>query len=83
MRDSLAGLAAARCNANNPQERTLSEAALKTKQIKIVLHMEQNHHAINPADILTKLKQQIKAVDAQPKVVNKKNLKANMRWTVV
>lgn len=83
VRDSLAGLATARCNANNPQERTLSEAALKTKQIKIVLHMEQNHHAINPADILTKLKQQIKAVDAQPKVVNKKNLKANMRWTVV
>lgn len=82
VRDSLAGLVAARCNANELQERELSEAALNTNKIKVVLHMEQNHRIIDPADVLIKLRQQIKAIDAQPKVVNQSNLKANMRWTV-
>lgn len=54
--DSLAGLATARCNANDPEERALSDAAFNTTKIKVVLHMEQNHHAINPADILTKMR---------------------------
>ncbi|CAM5194244.1 hypothetical protein OURE66S_00590 [Oligella ureolytica] len=83
VRDSLAGLAAARCNANDTEEREFSNAALRTNKIKVVLHMEQNHPIINPADILTNLKQQIKAIDAQPKVVNQGNLKANMCWKVV
>ncbi len=82
VRDSLAGLAAARCNANLPKERDFSDAALKTKKIKIVLHMEHSPHFIDPADILTKLKSQIKAIDEHPKIVNQTNLKANMPWTV-
>lgn len=82
VRDSLAGLAAARCNANDPEERAFSKAALRMDQIRVVLHMEQNHRFIDPADVLTKLKQQIKAVDTHPVVVHQANLKANMRWNV-
>ena len=37
---------------------------------------------IEPADILTKLKQKLKAIDAHLKVVNKDNLKSDMRWVV-
>ncbi|NLB32043.1 MAG: hypothetical protein GX822_10415 [Alcaligenaceae bacterium] len=82
VRDSLAGLAAARYNANDPEERDFSKAALRTKGIKVVLHMEHSPHFIDPADILTKLKQQIKAIDAHPMIVNQRNLKQNMCWTV-
>ena len=85
VRDSLAGLAAARCNANDPAEREFSEAALRTSEIRVVLHMEQinlNHRFIDPANVLTKLKQQIKAVDPHPAVVNQANLKVNMCWKV-
>ena len=57
--------------------------ALKTNKINVVLHMEQNKHFIDPADILSKLKQQIKAVDSHPKVVNQANLKTSMRWKVL
>ena|SRR5690554_218855 len=83
--DSLAGLAAARCNANDATEREFSEAALTTGSIRVVLHMEQvnrNHRFIDPANVLTKLKQQIKAVDAHPVVVSQASLKTNMRWIV-
>ena len=83
--DSLAGLAAARCNANDATEREFSEAALTTGSIRVVLHMEQvnrNHRFIDPANVLTKLKQQIKAVDAPPVVVSQASLKTNMRWIV-
>jgi hypothetical protein len=53
-------------------------------EIRVVLHLEQvlAKRYIEPADILTKLKQKLKAIDAHLKVVNKDNLKSDMRWVV-
>lgn len=85
VRDSLAGLAVARCNANDLAEREFSQDALSTSRLRVVLHMEQtqpSHRFINPADMRLKLKQQLKAVDAHPEVVNQYKLKDNMRWNV-
>ena len=85
VRDTLAGLVAASCNANDPQEKKLAKQALKTKSFRVVLHMEQHQRRlkfIDPADVLLKLKQKLKAVDAHPCVVHQGNLKSAMRWTV-
>lgn len=85
VRDTLAGLVAASCNANDPQEKELAKQALKAKKFRVVLHMEQNQHrfkVIDPADVLQKLKQRLKAVDAHPCVVHQGNLKPDMRWTI-
>lgn len=85
VRDTLAGLVAASCNANDPHEKELAKQALKAKKFRVVLHMEQNQHRlkfIDPADVLQKLKQRLKAVDAHPCVVHQGSLKPDMRWTI-
>lgn len=85
VRDTLAGLVAASCNANDPQEKSLAKQALKAKKLRVVLHMEQNQRRqkfINPADVLLKLKQMLKAIDPHPSIVHKSTLKTDMDWTV-
>ena len=85
VRDTLAGLAAASCNANDPQEKQLAKQVFKSQNFKVVLHMEQAQRrikAINPANVLQKIKQLLKAVDAHPSVVHQDNLKSDMSWTV-
>lgn len=85
VRDTLAGLFAASCNANDMQEKSFAKKALKAKAIKVVLHMEQNQQRlkfIEPADVLQKLKQQLKAVDAHPCIVKRNGLKMSMNWQV-
>lgn len=85
VRDTLAGLVAAKCNANKDEERDLSCAALTMNKFNVVLHMEQIKRvwSIDPADLQLKLKQKLKAVDAHSKVVSKDSLKSNMRWSIV
>jgi len=39
--DSLAGLVAARSNANDPQERTIARKALAKNELHMVLHLKQ------------------------------------------
>ena len=85
VRDTLAGLAAASCNANDSQEKRLAKQVLKSQRFRVVLHMEQPQRrgkAIDPADVLQKIKQRLKAVDAHPSVVHQGNLKPDMNWTV-
>ncbi len=76
VRDTLAGLVAARCNANDTGERDQAHHALSGQQIRVILHLEQpaRHsklfpRSIDPADVQQKLKQLIRAVDPHPKVV--------------
>lgn len=86
VRDTLAGLVAAKVNAVNDDEKRLANAALKVKNIKVVLHMEQptaKNKFVDPADVLQKMKQLLKAIDAHPRVVNKEGLKTDMSWTVI
>lgn len=84
VRDTLAGLAAAKFNATDENEKQFSQHALEMSEIRVVLHLEQvlAKRYIEPADILTKLKQKLKAIDAHLKVVNQKSLKSDMRWVV-
>jgi len=89
VRDTLAGLTAAQCTANDAAEKQFARRALKTTKWQVVLHLEQPQkqsklfpRAINPADVLQKLKQKLKAIDAHPKVVDQDSLTSDMRWTV-
>ena len=76
VRDSLAALVAARINANDPEEKAMSNAALACNRIRVVLHLEQpaKHsklfpRAIDPAQVTQKLRQLLKAIDPHPQVV--------------
>lgn len=89
VRDTLAGLAAARCYANNPDEKGLARVLLRKPRIRVVLHLEQpaKHstlfpRAIDPSNVKMKLKQLLRCVDAHPAVVDQHNLKPEMNWTV-
>lgn len=80
----MAGLVAAKYNANVDIEKQIARAALKMSKINVVLHMEQIQRvwSIDPADLQMKLKQKLKAVDAHPRVVSKDCLKRDMGWVV-
>ena len=91
VRDTLAGLAAAKCSASDIDEKNAAKKALKKNSIRVVLHLEQplKHSrlfpkAIDPSKVLLKLKQRMKAVDAHPRVVDKQTLddRYDMNWTV-
>ena len=80
----MAGLVAAKCNANDDVEKQISKAALNMSKINVVLHVEQINRvwAIDLADLKMKLKQKLKAIDSHLKIVNKDSLKSDMRWVV-
>lgn len=89
VRDTLAGLVAAKVNATNSDEKNFAKKALHNKTIKVVLHLEQPEkhsrlfpRAIDPASVTQALKQRLKAIDAHPSIVNKNSLSVNMDWTV-
>lgn len=89
VRDTLAGLVAASCNANDQNERRFAEKAVKSKRLRVVLHLEQPQKpsklrplVVNPADLVMKMKQLLKAVDAHPLVVDKQKMALDIPWTV-
>ena len=89
VRDTLAGLVAAKMNANEPDEKHFAKKALQSRVIKVVLHLEQPAihsrlfpRAIDPASVKQSLTRQLRAIDANPRVVHKNNLPATMNWTV-
>lgn len=89
VRDTLAGLVAARCNANDAGERQFADTALKRRKLRVVLHLEQPRthsklfpRAIDPSKVKLKLKQWLKAIDAHPSVVDQHSLTPSMEWSV-
>lgn len=89
IRDTLAGLTAAQCNANDKSEKQFARSALKAKKLRIALHLEQPQkhsrlfpRAIDPVAVQQKMKQKLKAIDAHPRVVDKHSLTSDMNWTV-
>lgn len=89
VRDTLAGLVAAKCSANDQVEKRAAKALVGKRRIRVVLHIEQPANpsrlfpqVANPANLKLKLKQLLKCVDAHPAVVNQHNLSADMNWTV-
>ncbi len=90
VKDTLAGLVAAQYNANENAEKTFARDALRTSRLSLVFHLEQPQktsklfpRAIDPADLLQKLKGQLKAIDAHPRIVDRHTIRANMPWVVV
>lgn len=89
VRDTLAGLAAAKSNANNQSERACARKALKKNRLRVVLHLEQPRkpsklfpQAVDPSKLVMKLKQVLKAVDPHPVIVDQTCLKPDMHWQV-
>lgn len=86
VKDTLAGLVAARHNANVPEEKEFAKKALKNTQLNVVLHVEQKNNnrlfTLDLADLQTQLKQKVKAIDCHPCVVDQSSLKPRMSWTV-
>ena len=88
VRDSLAVLVAAAANANDDSEKSLARKALRCGRLRIVLHLEQRTtpsrafpRAISPAAVLQRLKQLVKCIDPQPKVVETANMQ-DLPWSV-
>ena len=89
VRDTLAGLLAAKMNANDAYEKLVAKKSLQAKAIKVVLHLEQpSTHSrlfpkqIDPASLKQSLKRQLRAIDAHPQIVGQHSLSASMDWTV-
>ena len=89
VRDTLAGLVAAKSNASDAAERRFAAAALKKITFRVVLHLEQPRkhsklfpRAIDPSKVKLKLKQWLKAIDAHPSVVDQHSLTPSMEWSV-
>ena len=89
VRDTLAGLVAASCNANEAEEQRLARQSVGRSRLRVVLHLEQPRNpsrlfprVVDPDDVLLKLKQRLKAIDSHPRVVDQATLDAEMPWTV-
>jgi hypothetical protein len=87
VRDTLAGLVGAQYWANNNAVKNSARQALRLPNLRVVLHLEQppQHsrlfpRAINPAAVLQRLKQLIKAIDPHPRVVEKASI-VGIPWT--
>jgi hypothetical protein len=74
--DTLAAIIPAKVHATNATEKQLARAVSASRELRIVLHLEQpakhsklRPRAINPADVQQKIRQLLKPVDAHALVV--------------
>jgi hypothetical protein len=86
--DTLAALLPAHLNAPVPHEKHLADAVLRTRKVRVVLHLEQpkkhsrlRPRAINPADVQQSLRLRLKPIDAHPKVTELATMRG-MPWQV-
>lgn len=89
VRDTLSGLAAASANANNNDERALARRLLAQRCWRVVFHLEQPRvssrlrpRPFNTSDVVMKLRSQLKAIDAHPVVLDRRDMRADIPWTV-
>jgi hypothetical protein len=90
VRDTLAGLVAARCNANDAKERDLARQLLSAKRIRVVLHLEQPvinsrlhpRGIIEPDKLKQKLRSKLKALDPHPMIASTRNPALGVPWSV-
>lgn len=77
VRDTLAGLFAARMVANNESEKDFAEQSVKATKIFVILHLEQTTKPtrLHPMEDVTKLEQKLRqllgAITSRPKVTNR------------
>lgn len=89
VRDTLSGLAAASANANDNEERTLARRMLARRRWRVALHLEQppvrsrtRPRPFNVADVVLKLRGQLKPIDAHPLVLDRQTVRDDIPWTV-
>ena len=89
VRDTLAGLAAASANANRGDERALARRAFQRRRWRVALHLEQPNarsrlrpQPFSVADVLSKIRKKVKAVDAHPVVLSRQVNRPDVPWTV-
>jgi hypothetical protein len=91
VRDTLAGLVAARCNANEVKERDLARQLLSAERIRVVLHLEQPdikssrlhpRGIIEPDKLTQKLRSKLKALDPHPMIASTRNPALGVPWSV-
>ena len=89
VRDTLAGLAAASANANCRDERALARRALQRRRWRVALHLEQPNtrsrlqpQPFNVANVLSKMRKKVKAVDTHPVILNRETNRPDIPWTV-
>ncbi|HFD86239.1 MAG TPA: hypothetical protein ENJ35_01015 [Gammaproteobacteria bacterium] len=87
--DTLSGLVAAQCNANDAHERQFARQALTSSRLRVVAHIEQPTkpsrlfpRAVDQADLKSKLKKLVRAIDSHPVVVDHQTLPQQIPWTV-
>jgi len=88
VKDTIAGLVAARINANDESEKALAVQAIACNRIRVVLHLEQPtpHSRLQSkqsrkANVLQRLKQLVKAIDPRPLVLDREDM-IGATWTV-
>lgn len=88
VRDTLAGILAAGAMAPDDAEAQFARQCRRARMLRVVLHLEQPSkisklfpRAFNPADVQSKLKRCIKAVDPHPRVLDRRG-KYAVGWTV-
>jgi hypothetical protein len=76
VRDTLAGLFAAQSNATDAAEKAFAKSAVRCRHLRIAFYLEQPTkpsklfpHAIEPANVLQRLKQLLKPIDPHPLLV--------------
>jgi hypothetical protein len=90
VRDTLAGLVAARCNANKAKERDLAHQLLSARKIRVVLHLEQPvtksrlhpRGIIEPDKLTQKLRSKLKALDPHPMIASTQKPAPGIPWGV-
>lgn len=88
VRDTLAGLAVAATSAEDADEREVARRALDpSRRWRVALHLEQpDRHsrlwptAINPANVVQKLRTKLAFVDPDASVVNTRRPCSGMKW---
>ena len=87
--DTFSGLAAARFQAYDANEKEMAKRLLSKDEIRVVLHLEQPRvssklfpRAIEPMNIKKKLKKQIKAIDPHPEILEIATTNSRTHWNV-
>lgn len=89
VRDTLAGLVAASVRANDADERAFARRMLRAQRMRVVCHIEQPAKAsrlrprvIEPDKLKLKLRTLLKAIDANPIVIDRSSAAATLPWVV-
>lgn len=89
VRDSLAGLVAAKTRANDATEKQFAQSMLQADDIRVVCHIEQpakasrlRPRAIEPDKLKDQLRRLLKAIDPHPMVMDALSVPASVPWQV-